>query len=182
MDHGRIGCGMGFVAVPDARNGDARFEPSGNCVDAEAVGVLIRNDERAAFERFDLVAIFGSEVSGLASGVNAEDLLEQQQRADDAGDSAGIRDGVGERGQNEPVGIDARKRSQRLSGSTKRRRVCRCAGENAKHGGRDRSPRASRRVVHPQPRGQRSPRRGRSSSHPAGAVLRRSPARVGDRW
>jgi hypothetical protein len=135
MDHGRIGCGMGFVAVPDARNGDARFERSGNCVDAEAVGVLIRNDERAAFERFDLAAIFGSEVSGLASGVNAEDLLEQQQRADDAADSGGIRDGVGERGQNEPVGIDARKRSQRLSGSTKRRRVCRCAGENAKHGG-----------------------------------------------
>jgi hypothetical protein len=52
MDHGRIGCGMGFVAVPDARNGDARFEPSGNCVEAEAVEVLIRNDERVMIHIF----------------------------------------------------------------------------------------------------------------------------------
>jgi hypothetical protein len=56
-----------FVAVPYAGNGDARFEASGNYIEAETVEVLIRHDERAAFERFDLAAIFGSEVSSPVS-------------------------------------------------------------------------------------------------------------------
>ena len=144
MDHGRVGGGVRFVAVADAGDGHARFEPAGDRVEAHAVEVRIRDDERAAFERLDLAAVLRGEVGGLARGIDAEDLFEQQQRADDADDGRRIRDGVRERRQREPIGRDARQRAERLRAGAERRRVRRGAGENAEHRRGDRSPPASR--------------------------------------
>ena len=53
-------------------------------------------------------AVLRREVRRLARGIDAEDLLEQQQRADDADDGRGIGDGVSERGQREAIGRDVR--------------------------------------------------------------------------
>ena len=119
--------------MADAGDGHARFEPAGDRVKAHAVEVRIRDDERAAFERLGLAPVLRGEFGGLARGIDAEDLFEQQQRADDADDGRGIRDGVGERGQREAVGRDARERAERLRAGAERRRVRRGAGENAEH-------------------------------------------------
>jgi hypothetical protein len=72
------------------------------------VEVRIRDDERAAFERLGLALIFRGEVRGFARGIDAEDLFQQEQRADDADDCRGIRDGIGQRRQREPIRRDAR--------------------------------------------------------------------------
>ena len=135
MDHGRIGGGVRFVAVADAGDGDPRFEAAGDRVEAQAVEVRVCDDERAAFERLDLAPVFRGEVGGLARGIDAEDLLEQQQRADDSDDGSGIRHGIGERGQREAVGRDTRQRAEGLRAGAERGRVRRGAGEDAEHGG-----------------------------------------------
>ena len=110
-----------------------RFEAAGDRVEAHAVEIRIRDDERAAFERLDLAAVLRGEVGRLARGIDAEDLLEQQQRADDADDGRRIGDGVSQRGQREAIGRDARQRAERLRAGAERRRVRRGAGENAEH-------------------------------------------------
>ena len=144
MDHGRVGGDVRFIAVADAGDGDARFEAAGDRVEAQAFEVRIRDDERAAFERLDLAAVLRGEVGGLARGIDAEDSLEQQQRADDADDGDRIRDGVGERGQREAVGRDARERAERLRAGTERRRVRRGTGERCRAPPQRRNPPASR--------------------------------------
>ena len=96
-----------------------------------------------------MAAILGGEVRRLARGIDAEDLLEQQQRADDADDGHGIRDGVGERGQRETVGRDVRQRAERLRARAERRRVRRGAGEDPEH---------RRRIEAGQPAGERRAR------------------------
>ena len=182
MNDGRVGGGVRFLAVADAGDGDARFEAAGDRVEAHAVEIRIRDDERAAFERLDLAAVLRGEVRGLARGIDAEDLLEQQQRADDADDGRRIGDGVGQRGQREAVGRDARQRAERLRAGAERRRVRRGAGENAEHrrGVEAREP-ADERRARPR-RGSRSPRRAHSSSRPAAAAPRRSRGRAAGRW
>ena len=133
MDHGRIGRGVRFVAVAGAGDGDARFEPAGDGVKAHTFEVRVRDDERAAFEQLDLAAVLRGEVGGLARGIDAEDLFEQQQRADDADDRRRISDRVGERRQREPIRRDARQRAERLRAGAERRRVCRGARKNSEH-------------------------------------------------
>ena len=54
MNHGRVSGGHCFIAVANAGNGDARFDPAGNRVEPHAVEIRIRYDERAAFQWIDL--------------------------------------------------------------------------------------------------------------------------------
>ena len=136
MNHGRVGGNVRFITVADAGDGDARFEAAGDRVEADAFEVRIRDDERAAFERLDLAAVLRGEVGRLASKIDPEDLLEQQQHADDADDGGGISDGVSECGQREAVGRDARECAERLRAGAERRRVRRGAGKDAEHGRR----------------------------------------------
>ena len=66
--------------------------------------IRIRHHESATFQRLDLYAVFRREIRRLAHGIDAENLLEQKQRPDDADDRHWIGDGVTERGQGETIG------------------------------------------------------------------------------
>ncbi len=182
MNDGRVSGDMRFITVADAGDGDARFEATGDRVEADAFEVRIRDDEGAAFERLDLAAVLRGEVGRLAGGIDPEDLLEQQQHTDDADDGRGISDGVSEGGQREAVGRDARKRAERLRAGAERRRVRRGAGKDAEHGRsvETREPPNQRRAHGSEDR--QSPQRARSSSLLAGAARRRSRGRVAGRW
>ena len=133
MNHGRVSGDVRFITVTDAGNGDARFEAPGDRVEADAFEVRIGDHEGAAFERLDLATVLRSKVGRLADGIDPENLLEQQQRTDDADDGRGISDGVSECGQREAVGRDARERAERLGAGAERRRVRRGAGKDAEH-------------------------------------------------
>src|SRR5271166_3552303 len=115
----------GAAAADLSRAG--RFEAAGDHVEADAFEVGIGDDERAAFERLDLAAVLRGEVGRVAGKIDPEDLLEQQQHADDADDGGGISDGVSECGQREAVGRDAREAAERLRAGAERRRVRRGA-------------------------------------------------------
>ena len=94
MDHGRVRGSLCFIAMADAGDCDARLEAAGNRVEAQSVHVRICDDERPAFERFGLSPVLCREVGSLPRRIDAEDLLEYQQRADDPDDGGGIGDGV----------------------------------------------------------------------------------------
>jgi hypothetical protein len=120
--------------MPDPGDGDAGFNASGNRIEAQAVEISILHHERAAFERVSFATMLFGKVCGLACGIDAKDALEQQQRADDAHDGCGIRDGVSQRGQRQLIGSDLRERAERLRAGSQRWCIGRGAGEDAQNG------------------------------------------------
>ncbi len=134
MNHGRVGGDTRFITAADAGDRNARFEATRDRVEADAFEVRIRDHEGAAFERLDLAAVLRGKVGRLASGIDPEDLLEQQQSTNDDDDGRRISYGVSEGGQLEAIGSDARERAERLGAGPERGRVRRSAGKDAEHG------------------------------------------------
>ena len=136
MNDGRVGGGVRFSPWRTREIVTPRFDAAGDRIQAHAVEVWIGHDQRPALERLGLAAVLGGELRRFARGIDAEDLLEHEQRADDADDRRGIRDSVGQGGQREAVGRDVRQGAERLRGGAERRGIGRGAGENAEHRGR----------------------------------------------
>ncbi len=182
VNDGRVGRGHCFIAAANARNGDARLDPARDRIEPHAVEIWIRDHERAALERLDRRAVLLREIRRLARGIDAEDLFEQKQRADDADDRHRIGDGVTERGQGQAIRRDVRQRAERLRARAERRRVRDRAGENSEH----------RRHIEPrQPADERcadraeesrSPPRADSVSRPDAAAPRRTRGQAAGRW
>src|SRR4029453_11814294 len=99
VNDGRVSRGDYFFAAANARNGDARLDPPRDRIDAHAVEIWIRNYQRATLQRLDRRTVLLCESCGLAHGINAEDLLEQNQRPNDADDRHRVGNGVTERGE-----------------------------------------------------------------------------------
>ena len=158
-EFGRVGGDQdfGLTGVADARNDHAGFKPAGNVVERQAGEVRIGHHERPALERCGLLAVAGVEIGGLGRGIDAEDFLQQQQRADDAGDGRRVGDRIGQGRQRAAVGGEVGKRRQRLGRGPERRRV---------GGGPREDPEHRRAVEAGQPPGQG--RRERTEDHDRG--------------
>ena len=99
VNDGRVSRGHYSIAAANARNGDARLDPARDRVYPHAVEIWIRYHERAALQWIDRRAVLLRESRGLAHGINAEDLFEQNQRPNDANDRHRVGNGVTESGQ-----------------------------------------------------------------------------------
>ena len=132
-NNGRVGRGHCFIAAANARNGDARLDPARDRVDPHAVEIWIRYHERAALQWIDRRAVLLRESRGLAHGINAEDLFEQNQRSNDANDRHRVGNGVTESGEFQAVGRDVRQGAERLRTRAERGRVRDRAGVNSEH-------------------------------------------------
>lgn len=100
----------------DAGQGDAGFLEAGDGWEGEAVEVGVFDLERAAFERVMVLGSCGLEGGGFLGWVDVEDGFQEDEGADDPGDSGGVSDGVGECGQGGAVGCEAGEGFQDLLG------------------------------------------------------------------
>ena len=133
VNDGRVSRGGYSFAAAEARNGDARLNPARDRIDAHAVEIWIRNHQRATLQRLDRRTVLLGESCGLAHGINAEDLFEQNQRPNNASDRHRVGNGVTERGQCETIRRDVRQSAERLRTRAERRRVRDRARVNSEH-------------------------------------------------
>ena len=133
VNDGRVGRGHCSIAAANARNSDTRLDPARDRIYPHAVEIWIRDRERAALQWIDRHAVLLRESRGLAHGINAKDLFEQNQRPNDADDRHRIGNGVTESGQCEAIRRDVRQGAERLRTRTERGRVRDRAGVNSEH-------------------------------------------------
>ena len=133
MNDGRVSRGHYSIVAANARNGDARLDPARDRVYPHAVEIWIRYHERAALQWIDRRAVLLRESRGLAHGINAEDLFEQNQRPNDADDRHRVGNGVTESGQCQAIRRDVRQGAERLRTRAERGRVRDRAGVNSEH-------------------------------------------------